>query len=119
MTEWYELESTDPDVNLVYRALEDEKCTSKDLWCKNCEDDAKRVVAALRDAGRLTDSHYSWHNAGLEVAYRWDCFQSANNPVDQADQLVELSNAISDLKSWLPEFDIETGTMPWDREEEV
>lgn len=110
MTEWYELESTDPDVNLVHRALEDGK---------NCGDDAKRVVAALRDAGRLTDSPYSWHNAGLEVVYRWDCFQSANNPVDQAHQLVELSNAISDLKSWLPEFDIETGTMPWNREEEV
>lgn len=59
-----------------------------------------------------------WHDAGIEADYRWHLFRNAKTPYDQADALIGLSNAMSDLRSWLPGWDFETGTMPWEREDE-
>lgn len=43
------------------------------------------------------------------VEWRWSRYERASGVVDQADALVELSNAMSDLASWLPNYDPETG----------
>lgn len=60
-----------------------------------------------------------WQDAAVEADYRWQRFAHAKTPTEQAEWLVELSNAMSDLRSWLPGFDSDTGTMPWEREDEA
>lgn len=59
-----------------------------------------------------------WHDALYEVAYDWWRFRQASDPVSAADALVKLANSMSDLLSWHPAWDAETGTWPWEREEE-
>lgn len=54
--------------------------------------------------------------AALDVVYWADRYMHTREPIDQANALVELHNHISDLKTWLPGYDVESGTMPWDRE---
>lgn len=53
-----------------------------------------------------------------EVVYRYEQFAEAASPSRAASALVALGDAISDLKSFHPGWDFETGTMPWDREED-
>lgn len=60
----------------------------------------------------------AWEDAGVEVAYAWHGFATAATALTQASALVALSNAMSDLVSWLPGFDGDTGTMPWERGED-
>lgn len=72
-------------------------------------------AVCLLGGGRMTRSA-DWHDAALEVVYLWEQFTHAREPLAQAERLVSLSNAVHDLKTWLPGFDPETGTMPWDRE---
>lgn len=55
--------------------------------------------------------------AVAEADYRWKLYTEATNELSRADALIELSNAMSDLRSWLPDFDIETGTVEWERED--
>jgi hypothetical protein len=52
------------------------------------------------------------------VSYRWDLLTSATTLPEQARQIDYLSNAASDLKTWLPGWDGHTGTMPWDRDDD-
>ena len=52
--------------------------------------------------------------AALGVAARWGTFDNAAGPVDSAVALVELSNAIFELTTWLPGFDPERGEIDWD-----
>lgn len=54
--------------------------------------------------------------AALDVVYWADRYMHTREPIDQANALVELHNHISDLKTWLPGYDAESGTMPWDKE---
>lgn len=60
----------------------------------------------------------AWEPAGVEVAYAWHRFATAKTPTEQASAVVALSNAMSDLRSWLPGYDSEHDTMPWEREED-
>src|SRR5687768_7673413 len=60
-----------------------------------------------------------WQDAALEAVYQWDGYVKATNAVDQSSRLIELGNAMHDLKTWLPGWDTETGTMPWDRGEDT
>lgn len=52
------------------------------------------------------------------VVYQWEFFSDSKNPVAQAHYLIELSNAVSDLKSYLESYDWVTGTVNWEREDE-
>ena len=55
----------------------------------------------------------------IEAAiYAWQAFDRRGaSAVELAAATVDLSNAMSDLMSWHPGYDIETGTMPWERDE--
>jgi hypothetical protein len=43
------------------------------------------------------------------VANEYDRFARAKTPVDAANALVDLNNAMSDVVTYLPEFDVNTG----------
>lgn len=60
-----------------------------------------------------------WHDAALNVVYQFDAWTEARDPVISANRLIELNNAVTDLKSWLPGYEYETGTMPWGRGEDT
>jgi hypothetical protein len=60
-----------------------------------------------------------WHDAALEAEYRWHLFVTAKDPLSQAMAITDLSNAMHDLTTWLPGYDPNTGTMPWDRGEDT
>lgn len=59
-----------------------------------------------------------WHDCAEEADYWWTRYINATTLHEQAVCLVRLMDAMSDLRSWLPGFDIETGTMPWERDED-
>lgn len=80
------------------------------------EADAETVVAALSTSGHLSTI---WHDAGEEVAYRWYLFTHARTTLDQAMALTDLANAMHDLRTHLPGYDYETGTLPFERDEDI
>lgn len=53
-----------------------------------------------------------------EVYYQFNRLTSANDVLTQASALMDLNNAISDLVSWHPGYDINSGTLPYEREEQ-
>lgn len=55
-------------------------------------------------------------DALTEVIYQWQRFTLATDQLSSAMALVELNNAMSDLKSFHPDWNIENDTMPWDLE---
>ncbi len=57
-----------------------------------------------------------WHDAAIDADYWFYQYANATTPFKQADAMVSLANAMSDLRSWLPGYDPETGTLPWERE---
>lgn len=59
----------------------------------------------------------AWAGAGGEVVYWWHRYTNAKDPLSQARALTELANHMSDLKSWLPDYDPETQTVEWERED--
>lgn len=58
-----------------------------------------------------------WVEAGTEVVYYFHLFAHAKTPLDQADALLHLSNHVFDLKTWLPDYDGNTGTVAWERDD--
>lgn len=58
-----------------------------------------------------------WHEAGAEADYRWHLFIAAKDPLSQAMALTDLANAMHDLRTYLPGYEFETGTLPWQRED--
>lgn len=52
-----------------------------------------------------------WMNAGRNVWWAWNRLSHAQNLLDQADATVALANAMSDLGSYLPEYDAESGEL--------
>ena len=57
-------------------------------------------------------------DAVADVLYRYDQFVDATTELNRATRLVDLNNAVDDLRSWHPGFDADTDTMPWDRNED-
>lgn len=51
-----------------------------------------------------------------DIAYHLSCYDNARSKTNSAHHLTELFNKVSDLKTWHKEYDVETGTMPWERE---
>lgn len=73
--------------------------------------------SAPEDGPGNAQEEQPWHDAGVEADYRWQLFITAQTPLAQARALVALSDAMSDLRSWLPGYDSQSGTMPWERED--
>lgn len=53
-----------------------------------------------------------------EVAYQWHQFSTAQSPLTTAAAIVGMENAVFDLRTWHPEYDEATMTLPWEREDE-
>lgn len=64
------------------------------------------------------DSTSDWREAGLEAVYQWHQFAKAGSILEQAGALVKLSNAMHDMSTFLPGYEWESGTMPWERGED-
>lgn len=60
----------------------------------------------------------AWHDAAIEADYAWYLYRTASNPFDQGDAMVRLANKMHDLRTWLPGYDYETSTLPWERDED-
>lgn len=69
-------------------------------------------VTQIPDPGWFTECADS-------VAQAWHTYRDATDPISQACALVALNDRISDLRTYLPGYDYETGTLPWERDEEV
>lgn len=54
-----------------------------------------------------------------EVHYRLECVDSSSNLSNRAHHWIELQNAMSDLITWHSGYDVNSGTLPWQREDEV
>lgn len=74
---------------------------------------------------RLVRDHGSTENvldgvllAAEAVIYDAQGVVNAKSVGDAAEAIVRLSNSISDLKSWCVGYDVETGTLPYEREDE-
>lgn len=52
-----------------------------------------------------------------QVHYRFRCYTSTTDMVNRAHNLVELANAVSDLASWHDSYDVDRGTLSWERED--
>lgn len=64
-------------------------------------------VNSLKDAADAIES----------AAAAWDCLSNASSPIDAAFAMTRLNDAMSDLVTWHPEYDSETHTLPFEREE--
>ncbi|MCK2245213.1 MULTISPECIES: hypothetical protein [unclassified Crossiella] len=53
----------------------------------------------------------AWHEAGTEARHAWEQFSRACTPVDTADAIVALSNAMAALATFLPGYDYRTGSI--------
>lgn len=59
-----------------------------------------------------------WQEAAIEVDYLWNMFMDTTTPLGQARVLMQLQDAMSDLRTFLPGWDYETGTLPWERDDD-
>jgi hypothetical protein len=48
-------------------------------------------------------------DAALAVYWDWDRFIGTSDPLLAASALISLSNSMSDLSSWLPGYNVNTG----------
>lgn len=56
-----------------------------------------------------------WHGAGVDLVDAWQDYERASTIPAQVAAFEKLSNAMSAIKSWVPGWDYEYDTMPWDR----
>lgn len=54
----------------------------------------------------------------VEIVYHYQCMAGATRPDNQAHHLIELSNKVSDLKSWFDDYDSNSGTVGFEREDD-
>lgn len=50
-----------------------------------------------------------WMDSARSVLWDYDSYIKARTPLDAANYLVELANSMSQLVTWLPEYDERTG----------
>lgn len=72
---------------------------------------AERVSSSIADSA-------PWHDAALSAWHAWDRFSTARTPIEQADAIGDLADAMSNLATWLPGYDDRTGRIS-DPDEEV
>lgn len=68
-------------------------------------------IVDRRIAARGAGGGTAWHDAGLETRHAWDRFAQARTPVETADTITALGNAVAQLSTWLPGYDHDTGTI--------
>lgn len=51
--------------------------------------------------------------------HAFETWSTSTTPTGQASALVDLTNALGDMFSWHPGWEVETATMPWQRENGV
>lgn len=78
------------------------------MWSDN-EPMQKLGITAAELAPTPSDE---WQDAGVTAFRAWEQFAAARTPIEQADAVTALSNAMTDLATWLPGYDYETGTIP-------
>jgi hypothetical protein len=49
-----------------------------------------------------------------DVHFHWTMFRNSTDPVNQASRLVDLGDSISDLITYHPSYDNDTGTLGWE-----
>lgn len=60
-----------------------------------------------------------WLYDAIEAVCRaYDEFRDSRSPVEAAYAITSLNDRVSDLRTYHPGYDIEDGTMPYDRETE-
>lgn len=52
-----------------------------------------------------------------EVHWRFALLCGATNPLAQAHSLTNLADAVSDLATWHDSWDVDSGTLSWERED--
>ena len=52
-----------------------------------------------------------------EVHHQWQTYREATDPVTQAHRLTQVDAAISDLATYHPSYDLDTGTLGWERDD--
>ena len=78
--------------------------------------DPDEVVVKLED-GRTGTVDPSWLTEAADtVEWRWSQYTAADGPVTQAERLIALANAVADLATFLPGYDVDKGevTRPGD-----
>jgi len=70
----------------------------------------ENVAEVTLEDGRTGTLNPSWLAESADtVEWRWSSFATAKDPVSQASALVELANAISDLRTFIPGYNTESG----------
>ena len=54
-----------------------------------------------------------------EVQYHFQCYVTTKDELNKAYHLIELSNRMGDLSTYHPGYDLDTGTLPWEREDDT
>jgi len=52
-----------------------------------------------------------------DISWHFQCYCKSKDLRARADHLTKLSNDISDLQTYHPGYDYNSGTMPWERED--
>lgn len=63
----------------------------------------------MTDQPLSAQSNFDGFDAIASAYWAWERLRDARSITEQADAVIDLSNAMSDLASWHPEYDIETG----------
>jgi hypothetical protein len=56
-------------------------------------------------------SEQDWHDAGRSAYWDWERLIEARTPIEVAQAMINLSNSMADLVSWLPGWDWERGIL--------
>lgn len=77
------------------------------------------LVKKLRAAAQAErDAHTPVDVEAAVIAYlAWRRVAEATTPLEFGSAMVDANNAMGDLASWLPGYEIDTGTIPEEREE--
>lgn len=54
-----------------------------------------------------------------DVHYHYASYVAGGRLDNQARHLTELANKVSDLSSWHPGYDMNSGTLPWERDDDA
>lgn len=59
-----------------------------------------------------------WVDAAEWADYYWHQYKNAGSLAEQNTAFERLSNHMHDLRTWLPGYEYEHDTLPWQREDE-
>lgn len=99
---------------------------SGEVFCSYCD----RWIMVIRDGDLMEDPAFSDPSTpeaqmrldgiiecATQVDYWWRRLRAATTLLDQGEAATALNNATADMRSWLPGWDMDSDTMPWEREQ--